>query len=410
MAGGYNPGDILIDDITVSSPRSGSWQAAPHCLSFDVFESIFAPAVLGSIEVLDDKDYLGKLKIAGDESVSLAFRTPTGMSVKYSFHLNSIKEVSVEGAMKAKVYKMECISREALTGQGNQVQKAYNTTIDKIISDIHKNFHNSKLPIFTEPTKGPRKFVVTNQPSYHVIENLRQEAVSTKNKGSNYMFWQTWRGFYFWSLEYMLQQGDVKTFKQTNTVGHKFGTPVDNNIISWQVKQNMDAMNRIHAGVVNQRVTTYDIHTHKYVSQDFKIDDAALNVLGKGFITRMATFVALFANVNRTIHRIVNPDEKLKIGKSSVPASIPYKQLNLAQMQEQLMNMTVIGDPKLEPGRTVTANVPKVTGLTGSSEAEPQMSGRWLISKTHHEVRRPQVRPRYVSHLECLKGAYEEKM
>jgi hypothetical protein len=407
---GYNPGDILIDDITVSSSRFGSWQAAPHFLSMDVFESIFAPAVLASIEVIDNKDYLGTLKLAGDESVLLAFRTPNGTSVKYNFHLNSVKDVSIEGAMKSKVYKMECISREALTGQGNQVQKAYNKPISDIIADIHKNFHNSKLPIFTETTKGDRKIVIPNQPSYHVIENLRQEAVSEKNKGSNYMFWHTWRGFYFQSLEYMLQQGDVKTFKQENTVGHKLGKTVDDNILAWQVKQNMDAINRIHAGVVNQRVTTYDIHTHKYVSQDFKIDDAALNVLGKGFITRMASFVSLFQNVNRTIHRIVNPDEKLKIGKSFVPASIPYKQLNLAQMQEQLMNMTVIGDPNLEPGKTIKANVPKISSETGSIDGEPQMSGRWLISKTHHEVRRPQVRPRYVSHLECLKGAYEEKV
>lgn len=410
MAGGYNPGDILIDDITISSPRNGSWQAAPNFLSFDVFESIFAPVVMATIEVLDDKDYIGTLKIAGDESVSLSYRVPSGTSVRYDFHLNSVKEVSVEGAMKSKIYKIECVSREALTGQGNQVQKAYNQPISDIVSDIHNNFHNSKLPIFTETTKGKRKFVVPNEPSYHVIDNLRQEAVSAQNKGSNYMFWQTWKGFYFWSLEYMLQQGDVKTFKQENTIGHKLGKTVDDNILSWQVKQNMDAMNRIHAGVINQRVTTYDPHTHKYVSQDFKIDDAATETLGKGLITRLQSFISLFPDANRTIHRVVNPSKETDVGKSFVPGSIPYKQLNLAQMQEQLMNMTVIGDPNLEPGKTVTANVPKITSETGSTAAEPQMSGRWLISKTHHEVRRPQVRPRFVSHLECLKGGYEESI
>jgi len=70
--------------------------------------------------------------------------------------------------------------------------------------------------------------------------------------------------------------------------------------------------------------------------------------------------------------------------------------------------MTVIGDPNLEPGKTITANVPKITGETGSIDTEPQMSGRWLIAKTHHEVRRPDVRPRHVTNLECLKGAYQE--
>jgi len=404
----HNPGDILIDDLTINSPRSGSWQAAGNFLSFDIFESMFAPAVLGTIEVLDDKDYLGTLKITGDETVSLSFRNPNGTSVSYQFHLNQVQDVGIEGAMKSKTYKLEVVSREALTGQGNQVQKAYNTTIDQIVADLHKNFHNSQLPIFTEPTKGNRKFVVPNQPSYHAIENLRKEAVSAQNKGSNYMFWQTWRGFYFQSLEYMLQQGDVKTFKQDNTIGHYLGNVVDNNILAWQVKQNMDAMNRIHAGVINQRVTTYDPHTHKYVSNDFKIQQNELTNLGAGLITTLSSFLSLFPNANRTVHRVVNPNQAINVGKSFVPASIPYKQLNMAAMQEQMMQMTAIGDPTLEPGKTITANVPKITGETGTTQSEPQVSGRWLISKVHHEVRRPQVRPRWVSNLECLKGAYQE--
>jgi hypothetical protein len=403
-----NPGDFLVNDLTINSPRSGPWQAAPQFLSLDIFESIFAPAVLATIEVLDDKDYLGNLKIAGDETVSLSYSTPNGASVSYQFHLNQVQDMGIEGAMKSKTYKLECVSREALTGQGNQVQKAYNTTVDQIVADIHNNFHNSQLPIFTEPTKGNRKFVVPNMPSFHAIENLRNEAVSAQSKGSNYMFWQTWKGFYFQSLEYMLNQGDVKIFKQDNTIGHSINNTIDDNILSWQVKQNMDAMNRIHAGVINQRVTTYDPHTHKYVSNDFKPQQNELTNLGAGLITTLSSFLSLFPNANRTVHRVVNPNQAINVGKSFVPASIPYKQLNMAAMQEQLMQMTVIGDPNLEPGKTITANVPKITGETGSTEAEPQMSGRWLIAKTHHEVRRPDVRPRHVTNLECLKGAYQE--
>ena len=79
-------------------------------------------------------------------------------------------------------------------------------------------------------------------------------------------------------------------------------------------------------------------------------------------------------------------------------------------MQEQSLHMTVIGDPNLEPGKTIYNNVPRVTGVTGSNDAEPQASGRWLISKVTHEIRGPQARPRWVSNLECLKGAYEEKV
>jgi hypothetical protein len=40
-------------------------------------------------------------------------------------------------------------------------------------------------------------------------------------------------------------------------------------------------------------------------------------------------------------------------------------------------------------------------------EPEPQMSGRWLISKLEHKIHRSDVRPRYVCNVEGLKGAYE---
>lgn len=406
----FNPGDIFIDNLMIVSPRTTSWNMARNFLSCNILETIFIPAVTAEIEIVDDQDYIGKLKIAGDEQVAFTMRKPNGIPVSYNFHLNSVKEVEPYGALKSKVYKLDCITRESLSGQANHVQKAFNTTIDQIIQDLHKNFHNSNLPLFAETTKGNRKFNITNQPSFHAIEMLRKEAVSAQNKGSNFMFWQTWRGLYFQSLEYMLQQGDVKTFKQENTVGHSINSNIENNILAIKVQQNMDAMNRIHAGVINQRVCTYDPHTHKFVSHDFKPKTEELISLGVGLITTLATFTNLFPKANQTVFRIVNPNKNIQIDKSHVPSSIPYKQLNMAQMQEQLMHMTVIGDPILEPGKTITANVPKITAETNNKEADPQMSGRWLIAKSHHEVRRPDVRPRYVTNLECLKGAFEEKM
>jgi len=408
---GFNPGDILIDDITLISPRNGTWQMAPNFISADITETIFTPAVLAYIEVLDDKDKLGTLKLAGDEQVNFSFRKPNGQSASYQFHLNSVKDVGIQGAMKSKSYKLECITRESFHGQVNHVQRAYNTPISEMIKDIiTKDVKGKVAPNGVEDTKGNRKFVVPNQPAYHWIDKMRGESVSSKNKGSNYMFWQTWRGFYYQSLEYMLQQSDVKTFKQENTIGSSMKKIVDTNILSWQVKQAMDAANRIHAGVMNHRICTYDPHTHKYVTQDIKPKQNELINLGVGLITTMESFLSIFSQGIQTHFRVNNPNQTVNQSKSHVPASIPYKQLNLAQMQEQSMHMTVIGDPLLEPGKTFTANVPKVTGTTGSNEAEAQMSGRWLISKVHHEIRHPDVRPRWVSNLECLKGAYQENV
>jgi len=407
---GYNPGDLLIDDLTISSPTKGTWQAAPNFLSGNVTETMFTPVVLAHINVLDDRDWLGDLKtLKGDETVTFTYRNPAGTRASYNFHLNSVKDIESQGPEASKTYTLECVTREPLHAQVNHVQRSYNTTIGEMIADIvQKDFKGQMAK--TAETKGKRRFAVPNQPALHWVDKMRAEAVSAKNKGSNFMFYQTWRGFYFQSLEDMFDDPDAKVFKRENTIGSSLSKTVDDNILAWKVIQNFNATNRIHSGVMNQRISTYDPHTHKFVSQDLKPKTEELNSLGRGLITTLATFLEIFADGIQHHHRMVNPNKNTDISKSYVPETIPYKQLNLAQMQEQEIHMTVIGDPNLEPGKTIMANVPQVSANMNNKKPDPQVSGRLLISKVQHEFRMPQDRPRWISNLECLKGAYQESV
>jgi len=108
--------------------------------------------------------------------------------------------------------------------------------------------------------------------------------------------------------------------------------------------------------------------------------------------------------------RMVNHNEDIKIDKSHVPETIPHKMMDLARMQEQTMHMTVMGDTVLEAGKTINNQFPKITSEPNNKDPDAQASGRWIISKVKHEIRGPDARPRWVSHLECLKGAYEESV
>jgi len=402
-----NPGDVFVDTIIISSPRSRSINLAANFLSARVDETIFTPGVTAEIEIADQEDYMGQLKIAGDELVTFQFRKPDGATAKYDMHLNSVKEIEVKGAMKTKVYKLDCVSRETLAGQGKYVQKAYNTTIGAIIQDLFKQL-GSKLPINVEATKGKRNIKITNQPVLHAMEMLRKQAISEKNKSSNFLFWKTHSGFHFKTMEEMIQGGPVRTFVQDNTVGRSMMSDFDSNILAWKVKQNMDAFNRVKNGATNQRVVTFNAHTLEYKKASLKKKPSEMTNIGQGLITGLLDGV--IQGLERTVFRYVHANDKLQIDKSHVPEALPYKMINLASMQEQLMHMTVLGDPSLEAGKTIVCNVPKITSSTGNMEAEPQMSGKWLISKTQHIIQRPEVRPRFLTNLECLKGSYQEKV
>jgi hypothetical protein len=402
---GYNPGDISVDTVLITSPLSGSWDARASILTASILETIFTPGVTAEIKVIDTDDWLGQLQLQGTETVYFQITKLTdGSPLYYDFHLNSVRQVEIQGSAKAKTYMLSCISREAISGRIINVQQAYNQPINSIVQDVFSKL-NSQNGIATEATKGNRNIKISNQTVYDAIEMLRKEAVSAAFQSSNFMFWQTWSSFHFETLEGMLNAGDVKNFKQDFTIGTSINKSVDDNILAWKVVQNFDAMNRAKAGVVNQRVAVFDPNTLSYKVSNFN-DINPIAAMGNWSYD---LFRGLFGgeNAGRTVLSYRNPNQKLNIPQSFVPAAIPYKQLNLAQMQEQMMHMTTIGDPVLEAGTTIFCDVPKITSATDSyGEKEDQMYGRWLISKVEHEIHTAADLPRYVCNLECLKGAY----
>jgi hypothetical protein len=401
---GFNPGDISVDTVLITSPLSGSWDARASMLTASILETIFTPGVSAEIKVVDTDDWIGQLQLQGTETVFFQITKLTdGSPLYYDLHLNSVRQVEIQGSAKAKTYMLSCISREAISGRIINVQESYKMPISSIVQEVFFKL-GSINGIRTEPTKGERNIKISSQTVYDAIEMLRKEAVSEVFQSSNYMFWQTWSSFHFETLEGMMSSGDAKYLKQDFTIGTSINKSVDDNILAWKVVQNFDAMNRAKAGVVNQRVAVFNPNTLSYVVGNF-----IGNTIGEMGNWSYDLFRSAFngENAGRTVVSYRNPNQKTEIPKSYVPETIPNKQLNLAQMQEQMMHMTVIGDPVLEAGRTVFCDVPKITSATDSAgQKEDQMYGRWLISKVEHEIHTAADLPRYVCNLECLKGAY----
>jgi hypothetical protein len=401
---GYNPGDISVDTVLITSPLSGSWDARVSMITASILETIFTPGVSAEIKVVDTDDWIGRLQLQGTETVYFQITKLTdGSTLYYDLHLNSVRQVEIKGSAKAKTYMLSCISREAISGRIINVQESYNMPISFIVQNVFSKLDSINY-INAEQTKGNRNIKISSQTVYDAIEMLRKEAVSAVFESSNYMFWQTWSSFHFETLEGMMSSGDVKYLKQDFTIGASINKSVDDNILAWKVVQNFDAMNRAKAGVVNQRVAVFNPNTLSYVVGNF-IGNTISEMGNWSYDLFRNKFNG--ENAGRTVVSYRNPNEKTNIPKSYVPETIPNKQLNLAQMQEQMMHMTVIGDPVLEAGRTVFCDVPKITAATDSyGQKEEQMYGRWLISKVEHEIHTAADLPRYVCNLECLKGAY----
>lgn len=399
----YNPGDVFVNNLVVSSGR-GTLNLTKIFLSAKIFESIFTPGIIGHIEVLDTEDYIGNLKLSGDETVNFSFKSPDRESLNYNLSLNSVDEVQDLGSMKAKVYQLTCVSTEVLKAKAGPIQKSYNTQISSMVSDVFSSFLSSSKSIDIEATKGIQRFISPSLKPFSLIKELKKRAVSLENKSSNFLFFENADGFKFKTIEGLVKAGVSHYFKQEDTVGSSYRSSMDNNILAYKLYKQMSATDRIGMGGLSQKTGTFDIRTNEYKVETKKINESDYTFGGLGSMSSSA-FKSLFGNLPG-IFTFINKNSKDP--NTYLQDGIVDKAAYLSSMSQNQLDIEVPGNSSIKAGEMALINIPKKVSITGMNSGEVLVNGKFLLAKVAHIIKRPSFRPRYVVSMECLKGAYEQ--
>jgi hypothetical protein len=408
MANGYNPGDILIDDFTVSSAR-GTLDLAKSFVSASIYESIFTPGIMADVDVLDTDDQLGQIKITGDETVTLSFKAPGGEAANYKFALHALDDVNMTGSQKSKTYKLKLVSEEALHAKTNTVQKSYMTTVSHVIHDIHENYLKSEKKLDLEDTKGVQGIVIPSLNPYKAIDMVRRRGISDGNKSSTFVFFETRSGgsqiFKFATIEKLFQGSVVKDFQQSDAVNSSMNNKTDNNIIAYEVPKQMSATDRIATGG-KRRVASFDMRTHSYKSKDIDTDSTKYSTGGSGSYDS-SEFKSKYHNPKIPPQSVIPVDTSQR-PVTNIAEQTADQQAFLAALMQNAMKIRVYGDANLKAGDMVNANVPNKVSTTGNGQTDPMLSGKFLISRIHHQIGTAGERPRYTCNIELLKGNLEQ--
>lgn len=408
---GYNPGDILVDKLTVSSGR-GSLDLAKAFVSASVYESIFTPGIVADINVLDQDDQLGQLKISGDETIEFSFSAPGGDSATYKLALHKLDDVkSSTGAQKSKTYILKCVSEEALHSKTNHVQKSYNTQIHEMVKDMHKTYMKSeKELIIDDETKGKQKIIIPSNNPYKAVDTVRRRSVSSENKSSSYVFFETRDGgdqkFKFTTIEKMFEGSSVKTFQQSDAVGNDINSQVDNNIIAYEVPKQLSSTDRIEVGG-KRRISQFNFRTHKYETKDTTPDTTSFKTGGTGSYDS-GDFKNKYTESAKIPPQSIIPVDTSARPKTGLPETAADQQAYIATLMQNAMKIRVPGDAKLKAGDLITANIPVKSSTTENKENDKQLSGDFLITRMHHKIDGAEARPRYTCVMEIVKGNPQE--
>ena len=396
----YNPGDVFVDYFILNSPR-GVLDLTTIFLNAEIYESIYNPGIVGHFTIVDTEDYIGNLKFSGDETVEFSFLPPGGSTTTYKLNLNSVEDITTKGSMKTKVYTLVCLSKEPFEARTNIVTKSWNTQISNMVGDVFKNFLNSGKNITVEATKGLQRYISPSIKPFKLLKELRKRAVSLENKSSNFVFFENASGFNFVTIEGLMKKDVVKRLKQVDTVGSSIPQTLDNNIISYQLKKQASALDRISTGSMNIQINTFDIRTKKYTSEIKKAKESDFGIMGS---MTSDFFRNMFGS---------KPARNIFVNKDSMDPNtflneaLADKAAHLGSLTQNALEVEVPGDTVYQAGKCVWADIPKKVSTTGMSSTEELISGKFLITRMAHIIKKPQVRPRYVNSLELIKMGFE---
>jgi hypothetical protein len=152
--------------------------------------------------------------------------------------------------MRSKAYILVAASPEVVRNKTNQVTKAYNTNVSKMVEDIIKQYLKTKKKIDVQDTRGIQKIIVPSIQPFDAITMLRKRAISIDDKSSSYVFFENSQGFHFKTLEKLFTDGKVgdRVFTNNPTIHIDKTAPEFRNVINFEQPEQINVVDRLDGG------------------------------------------------------------------------------------------------------------------------------------------------------------------
>ncbi len=349
--------------------------------------------MVAEILLWDINDFLGTFNFCGDETVYISFGAPGGVECSYTLALDLISNSIETGSTKSKLYELHLTSEETLQSRCNFVTKNYNTEISSIVQDIHQNYLMSSKSLQIEPTQGQQNITIPGYEGFKGIDMVRRRAVSAQNQSSTYVYFENYLGYYFKTIEGMLQQSPIKTFTHVDSVGSSIYNQTENNILAYTVPQIASSIDRISMGSLKQRISTYNIRTRKYTYND--VEPPPSNYNSPAFTSKYGQ--------NYGNHSFI-PVDTANRPFTGIDSMTPPQLGFVGSLMQNQVNLKVYGDALVKAGDTVNLLIPEYMNVTGPVGLDPQISGTFLVSRICRTIGTSQETPRYTDAVECLNG------
>ena len=399
-----NPGDVELKKVSLITDKGYINFPLINILNASVYENMMSLGVYVKFSVSDMAGILENVNMrTGEVKGIFSFSVPGSEERKYEdLRLESIKKVQDIGYSGSKVYEVTLYSKHLFKNISKNIMGAYENSVGDIVKKIAKEIGIEKWKEF-ENTKGNQKFLAQNFKADYLLHDLTLRAVSQQNPSSLYFLFENKEGHNFTTLETLFKQQPLRKMVRENARGSntKYNTMKEGQIINY-VYPKSTSLSHMIMGARKQEIRESSPGNHLNNSKTYNKKDTDFTSGGKS---------SFLGSIQETYgkdigHAQTIPSDPAYLPRNYLTQYAQNKQSYLSYITDNCLNIQTHGDTAYTPGKILDVNLPTNDGTTGPRKFDQQMNGKMVIVGVRHEIRGNRTSPRYICHLDLLKGSH----
>ena len=260
---------------TEGSSLSEEFEISAGNPSITYFESLKSPSISLSLSFIDVDQLISREGITGGEYLDLIIQTPNYEDFvispdKHFLMLNSVKDVKTSSSKQ--VATLEFVSVESIVNETSRVSKRFSGNVSDLVMELlvgDKRGIQTSKNLDKDQAFNKYSFIGNMKRPFDTIQWLCPKA-ATDDKNCGFLFYETLDGYFFKSIQNLLD-ADA-------TVYEKPEKPVDSDFRI--IENNLDSSNDIgmncRLGMYANKTIYVDLETGTTKTTDYKISEIGL--------------------------------------------------------------------------------------------------------------------------------------
>jgi len=413
-----NPGDIIVSQLLLISPNQGkAVDLRDYLIELNIYESMFRPGITGSVLLADSRNLVKLFPIIGEELLVIKAKTPTmpeNAAIHKVFRIHALKNKTYTQDGNSQIYKLNFTSIELFRDFSNPIYRSFSGRPHDIVADIFREYlqfsrfitegfapSEDKTPLFLlDEAENQIKFVSPGWSPIQCINWLVDKSLMFNNS-SNFMFWETTKGFYYGSTNAIFNNtlnvsigNYVYSSSYVGSTQEKLAEKLVT-INSLTVEKAFDQMSNNLEGYIASRLIDVNLYNKTYEDVDYDHGEnfnRYAHTEGENSLPLFNTLTSrnplVYKKTNYKYPTLYNnttdnfsETEKFRFGN---------RRSNLLELDNFRMKISIPGRTDIESGNLINIALPR--GMPATEEEKSQSgkdevySGYYLITSINHKI------------------------